>query len=78
VSWRTGGQDKKCSWLCVQALSRCTPEQRKLMQDNYGQHDEAKCGLPCRPACGAARPRRQNQLRAASKGLRGREGVSVQ
>jgi farnesyl diphosphate synthase len=35
-------QDKKCSWLCVQALSRCTPEQRKLMQDNYGQHDEAK------------------------------------
>ena len=25
-------QDKKCSWLCVQALSKCTKEQRQIMQ----------------------------------------------
>ena len=35
-------QDKKCSWLCVQALSKCTKEQRQIMQDNYGQDDPGK------------------------------------
>ena len=35
-------QDKKCSWLVVQALNRATPAQRKVLEDNYGQHDMAK------------------------------------
>lgn len=35
-------QDKKCSWLCVQALKKCTPEQLAIMNDNYGQWDDAK------------------------------------
>uniref|UniRef100_A0A7S0I3W0 Farnesyl diphosphate synthase n=1 Tax=Hanusia phi TaxID=3032 RepID=A0A7S0I3W0_9CRYP len=35
-------QDKKCSWLCVQALMKCNEEQRKIMDENYGQHDDAK------------------------------------
>lgn len=30
-------QDKKCSWLVVQALQRCDPEQRKILHDNYGR-----------------------------------------
>jgi len=35
-------QDNKCSWLVVQALQRCTPSQRKLLQENYGQWDDQK------------------------------------
>ena len=35
-------QDNKCTWLVVQALPRCTPRQRQLLQDNYGQWDEHK------------------------------------
>lgn len=35
-------EDKKCSWLVVQALNRATPEQRKVLQENYGQKDEHK------------------------------------
>lgn len=35
-------QDNKCSWLVVQALNRVDGKQRKLLQDNYGQHDEKK------------------------------------
>jgi len=35
-------QDKKCSWLCVQALAKCNDAQRAIMQNNYGQQDETK------------------------------------
>lgn len=35
-------QDNKCSWLVIQALDRVTPEQRKILEDNYGQWDGAK------------------------------------
>jgi len=35
-------QDNKCSWLVVQALHRANKEQRKILQENYGQHDERK------------------------------------
>ncbi|KAI9088809.1 isoprenoid synthase domain-containing protein [Phlyctochytrium arcticum] len=29
-------EDNKCGWLIVQALDRATPEQRKLLDENYG------------------------------------------
>ncbi|KNC84793.1 farnesyl pyrophosphate synthase [Sphaeroforma arctica JP610] len=32
-------QDNKCSWLVVQALDRVTPEQRQILEDNYGQKE---------------------------------------
>ncbi|XP_063788909.1 farnesyl pyrophosphate synthase-like [Pseudophryne corroboree] len=32
-------QDKKCTWLVVEALKRVTPEQRKILEENYGQDD---------------------------------------
>jgi farnesyl diphosphate synthase len=35
-------QDNKCSWLVVQALQRCTPAQRKILEQNYGQWDDKK------------------------------------
>jgi farnesyl diphosphate synthase len=35
-------QDSKCSWLVVQALQRCTPEQRLILENNYGQWDDKK------------------------------------
>ncbi|XP_047408763.1 farnesyl pyrophosphate synthase isoform X2 [Sciurus carolinensis] len=35
-------QDNKCSWLVVQCLQRATPEQRQILQDNYGQKDAKK------------------------------------
>jgi farnesyl diphosphate synthase len=35
-------QDNKCSWLVVQALERGNAKQRKLLHDNYGQHDTRK------------------------------------
>jgi len=35
-------QDNKCSWLVVQALDRVTPEQREVLEKNYGQWDDAK------------------------------------
>lgn len=35
-------QDNKCSWLVVQALQRCTPAQRALLEANYGRNDP-KC-----------------------------------
>lgn len=35
-------QDTKCSWLVVQALERATPEQRKLLEENYGVDEEKK------------------------------------
>lgn len=35
-------KDNKCSWLVNQALELVTPEQRKILEDNYGQKDDAK------------------------------------
>ena len=35
-------QDNKCSWLVVQALDRVNDEQRKVLEDNYGQWDDEK------------------------------------
>ncbi|EGD77089.1 hypothetical protein PTSG_07427 [Salpingoeca rosetta] len=32
-------QDNKCGWLVVQALDRVTPEQRKILEENYGRKD---------------------------------------
>ncbi|KAG0646597.1 Farnesyl pyrophosphate synthase [Hyphodiscus hymeniophilus] len=34
--------DNKCSWLVNQALAICTPEQRKILEENYGQKDSKK------------------------------------
>lgn len=34
-------QDNKCSWLVNQALKIVTPEQRKLLDENYGRKDKA-------------------------------------
>ncbi|KAG5421543.1 ERG20 [Candida metapsilosis] len=39
-------KDNKCSWVVNQALLHATPEQRKLLDNNYGKKDdesEAKC-----------------------------------
>ncbi|KHO01470.1 Farnesyl pyrophosphate synthetase [Metarhizium album ARSEF 1941] len=33
--------DNKCSWLVNQALEIATPDQRKILEDNYGQKDSA-------------------------------------
>ncbi|KAL6910787.1 terpenoid synthase [Trichoderma evansii] len=35
-------KDNKCSWLVNQALLIATPEQRKILEENYGQKDDAK------------------------------------
>ena len=35
-------EDNKCSWLVVQALLRCSPGQRAVIEANYGQADAAK------------------------------------
>ncbi|XP_058395379.1 farnesyl pyrophosphate synthase isoform X2 [Diceros bicornis minor] len=35
-------QDNKCSWLVVQCLQRASPEQRQILQENYGQKDTEK------------------------------------
>lgn len=32
-------QDNKCSWLINQALKKVTPEQRKILEENYGRKD---------------------------------------
>lgn len=34
--------DNKCSWLINQALAICTPEQKKILEDNYGRKDKDK------------------------------------
>ncbi|QLQ78993.1 hypothetical protein HG537_0B03400 [Torulaspora globosa] len=39
-------QDNKCSWVVNKALKLASPEQRKILDDNYGRKDaecEAKC-----------------------------------
>ena len=35
-------QDNKCSWVVNQALKRCSAEQRKVLDENYGRKDAAK------------------------------------
>ncbi|MCJ1266550.1 Farnesyl pyrophosphate synthetase [Lobaria immixta] len=35
-------QDNKCSWIINQALERASPEQRKVLDENYGQKDGDK------------------------------------
>ncbi|KYK61534.1 Farnesyl pyrophosphate synthetase [Drechmeria coniospora] len=35
-------KDNKCSWLVNQALAKSTSEQRQILEDNYGQKDDAK------------------------------------
>uniref|UniRef100_A0A8C3YRF0 Farnesyl pyrophosphate synthase n=1 Tax=Catagonus wagneri TaxID=51154 RepID=A0A8C3YRF0_9CETA len=35
-------QDNKCSWLVVQCLQRASPEQRQILQENYGQKEDEK------------------------------------
>ncbi|CAM1508231.1 Fc.00g050790.m01.CDS01 [Cosmosporella sp. VM-42] len=35
-------KDNKCSWLVNQALTVATPEQRKILEQNYGQKDDEK------------------------------------
>ncbi|NXL66809.1 FPPS synthase, partial [Chordeiles acutipennis] len=35
-------QDNKCSWLVVECLRRVTPEQRKILEENYGCKDPEK------------------------------------
>ncbi|XP_063788514.1 farnesyl pyrophosphate synthase-like isoform X1 [Pseudophryne corroboree] len=35
-------QEKKCTWLVVEALKRVTPEQRKILEENYGHDDVDK------------------------------------
>ena len=35
-------KDNKCSWLINQALLRCAPEQRKVLDENYGRKDDKK------------------------------------
>jgi len=37
-------QDNKCSWLINQALKLATPEQRKVLEESYGQKDYAAEG----------------------------------
>ncbi|KAJ1334377.1 hypothetical protein BSLG_007532 [Batrachochytrium salamandrivorans] len=38
-------EDNKCGWLIVQALSLASPEQRELLDNNYGQKDAAKVAV---------------------------------
>ena len=35
-------ESAKCSWLIATALPICSPAQRQLILDNYGQDDAAK------------------------------------
>jgi farnesyl diphosphate synthase len=35
-------QDNKCSWLVVQALAKANPQQRKVLEVNYGVRDDRK------------------------------------
>ena len=35
-------QDNKCSWLINQAIQRCTPEQRAVLDASYGRKDQAE------------------------------------
>ncbi|XP_033926904.1 farnesyl pyrophosphate synthase [Melopsittacus undulatus] len=35
-------EDNKCSWLVVQCLHRVTPEQRQILEENYGRKEPEK------------------------------------
>jgi farnesyl diphosphate synthase len=32
-------EDNKCSWLIVQAIAKATPEQKAILEANYGRRD---------------------------------------
>ena len=38
-------QDNKCGWLIVQALKLASPEQRAILDANYGQKDDRKVAM---------------------------------
>ncbi|XP_068107598.1 farnesyl pyrophosphate synthase-like isoform X2 [Hyperolius riggenbachi] len=38
-------EENKCSWLVTEALKRATPEQRRILEENYGQNDVEKMQL---------------------------------
>lgn len=38
-------EENKCGWLVVQALNRCSPEQRALLQENYAHDDQEKVAV---------------------------------
>lgn len=38
----TDVEENKCGWLVVQALQRVTPDQRKILEENYGINDPEK------------------------------------
>ncbi|ORY03706.1 farnesyl pyrophosphate synthase [Basidiobolus meristosporus CBS 931.73] len=38
-------EDNKCSWLINQALKLCTPEQRKLLDENYGRKNPSNVAV---------------------------------
>ncbi|KAJ2848027.1 Farnesyl pyrophosphate synthetase [Coemansia brasiliensis] len=38
-------EDNKCSWMVVQALDRASPEQRKILDENYGRKKPAEHAL---------------------------------
>jgi len=38
-------QDNKCSWMVVKALEIVTAEQRKILEENYGQRSKEKEGI---------------------------------
>ncbi|XP_006001700.1 farnesyl pyrophosphate synthase isoform X2 [Latimeria chalumnae] len=35
-------EDNKCSWLVVEALKRGTPEQKLILEENYGKNEQEK------------------------------------
>ena len=37
-------QDNKCSWLINEALKRASPEQRNVLEDNYGKKNKSAEG----------------------------------
>jgi len=35
-------EEAKCGWLVVTALKRCSPAQRKVLEENYGREEPEK------------------------------------
>nr|XP_006817642.1 PREDICTED: farnesyl pyrophosphate synthase-like [Saccoglossus kowalevskii] len=38
-------EDNKCGWLAVRALQKATPEQKKILEENYGVDDPGKVAI---------------------------------
>ncbi|PRP79632.1 farnesyl diphosphate synthase [Planoprotostelium fungivorum] len=38
-------EENKCSWLIVQCLKRCTPEQKKLLEQHYGRDNASDVAI---------------------------------